>query len=300
MPTQWTWQTVPPTVRTYIEEQIGRVHKAEPAGHRADFAARLYGEIDNVFIKVTPIAGADAPLHQRELMVGQTLPPRAAAPRVLWHHTVDGHLVTAWPLLSDRTRWADLRPGSSDLRRVLPMVDHHGSVLTPCPAPVPLMTEYLAGIAGMARLMLQRPDLPDQRLFQEGMWLFDQGDSVQGETLQHCNLSPGHLLITGEQVHMVGWSRAMCAADWVTPTLLGIQLAEQGHTAAEADELMGSVTAWQGAPIQNVIGLTAVYTLFQLHRARYVTNGRRAPYVRIAEGGRMWLRYLLNAYLSDL
>ncbi|HEX4814451.1 MAG TPA: hypothetical protein VFV66_17045 [Nonomuraea sp.] len=120
---------------------------------------------------------------------------------------------------------------------------------------------------------------------------------MAGDTLQHCNLTPDHLLINGGLIYVTGWSRAARAADWADLALLAPLLVAEGHHPEEAEQLLAELPVWNRAPRQGVAGLAALSALAHMHDARSALNGKRQLYACRVKGGLLWLEHLVDRYL---
>ncbi|MDP4511751.1 phosphotransferase family protein [Nonomuraea turcica] len=289
------WQALPISIQDAVEAQIGSVKKIETVEcSRPGFAARVYAAHDDVFLKAVPRTSPSAELHRRERWAARHLRPSARTPRLLWDLDKDRWHVSAFELINDHTRRADLRPGSPDLPAVLATMAELGQMLAPSPGGARPVIEHVNGLWATARLMLDQPpgDLHQRDLYLTTLNEFTV-DDLRGDTMLHGDLSPRHLLIKDGTVYVVGWSRVSFGAGWIDAALLAPQLVAAGHTPEQADALLSTVPTWRQAPMDQVAGLTAVWTLYHRHKARYGAQERSDACMRLADAGQAWLAHRL-------
>ncbi|MEV0996870.1 hypothetical protein [Nonomuraea sp. NPDC050202] len=300
------WTRVPPHVQNAIVQQIGPVDKdgaQTVPGKPDEFAARMYGADDHVFIKAIPTTSPYAYLHKHERWAARQIAvtaPSAPVPRKLWETEVGANAgprwyITAWELINDHARPVDLRRGiTADLPDALDAVAQLGKLLTPCPPNTPTIVRRLQqDVVPKARLMLKTPRsaIASRDLYERALDGFVI-DRLNGETLLHSNLSPRHMLIKDKVASVVGWGRACSGRAWIEPALLAPHLVAGGFPPEEVQALMWAVPSWAYTPKDLRAGLTALWTLYHLHEAHFADEPDETS-IRLADAGRQMLEYLV-------
>ncbi|MEU8251853.1 hypothetical protein [Nonomuraea sp. NPDC048916] len=291
------WAALPPGVQVAIVEQVGTLRDVEMMpGAPEGFTAQLYGAVDDVFVKAIPTSSPYAIQHKRERWAAQHLDLSAPTPRMLWQLDLEGYHLTAWELINDHARHADLRRGSRPrgLEDVLQAIAELGKLGTPCPDGARSVVNYVSGMVPKVRKML---DLPASHLFGRDLYATALNgfviDRLRGNAMLHCCLSDRHLLIKDHMVFVVGWSEVCSGEAWIDPALFAPYLIRDEHTPEEVNAMLWGVPAWRDAPRDLVAGLTAMWTLFHLYKGHH-TEKRIEESVGLADAGREWLAYLLT------
>ncbi|MER6178551.1 hypothetical protein [Streptosporangium sp. NPDC001681] len=289
------WEDLPRTVQKAIEERVGSVLKAEPAGTRpgAGVAVFLHTEDGSTFLKALPRNSHTELRYGRERRVSTVfcdLPPGLPVPQLLWSADLEGWLVLLYQDLGGRP--ANLSPGSPDIPLFLNTVTILNRMLTPCPAmsEAPPIAENLALIHGQAELLLATMDLSYRALFGAAL----KGvapEALAGDTLLHYDLTPRNLRVVEGRAYATSWVLAARGAAWVEAAMLCPRLILAGHSASQAEALLGLVPAWRNAPKGPVTALAALWTLRRLHKARFGPYQERESSARSAAAGRDWLLY---------
>ncbi|MEV0379832.1 hypothetical protein [Nonomuraea sp. NPDC050643] len=300
------WEDVPPHVRDAIVAQIGPVQDDDVQsipGQPGEFAARMYGRDDDVFVKTLPMSSPHAYLHQRERWAARhmaSVAPSAPVPRMLWAMeaaslSAPPYHLSAWELINDHARRADLSRWSADVPIVLEAVTELGKLLTPCPPGAPSIVQRLAGLVARARIMRSSPELRGSDLYTKALNGFII-DRLRGTSLLHANLSPRHLLIKDGGGSVVGWGEACAGQAWIDPALLAPHLVagrHSRHSPEQVHELLWAIPAWRDAPADLMAGLTALWTLSHLHQGYHADEPDEAS-ARLADAGQEWLAYLVG------
>jgi hypothetical protein len=294
-----TWDSIPAHVRSDIEQRIGGVCqiKSIPAAH-GEFAALVYGELDELFVKAIPMGSEDAYLHKYERWAARHLPASVPAPAVVWETEVATSAgprwyVTGWEPINDYARRVDLQQNSADVPIVLETVAELGKLLTPCPPGTRTIVQRLNPIVAKAKVVLNLPGngLYDHKLFDRALHGFVI-DRLHGDTMLHANLGDRSMLIKDHAISVVGWSRVCSGQPWIEAALFAPYLALGGHRPEEIYSLLWTQSAWRNAPADQMAGLTALWTLYHHHQG-HLAKERDEASVRLAEAGRKWLGHLV-------
>ncbi|AQZ63025.1 unnamed protein product [[Actinomadura] parvosata subsp. kistnae] len=293
--TRPAWEDLPDAVINAVEAKFGTVLKAETmtGGIMPGVVARLDlegGEHEHVFLKAIDRTHEAARLHLRERWAGENLPEDTPAPRMLWSDTLGGWHAMAFEYVNDNAHHADLSPGSNDLPAVLDTMALLAAMLTPCPNGAMPVSDNVKALVAKGRAMLDKPDLPDRKLYEAAFECLDPAH-LRGNTLLHYDLSSSNLLVSGQHVRVVDWSFAARGAAWLDAALFAPRLVEAGHNPVEVDRLLSTLPPWRDAPRPAVAGIAAAWTLFREYKATYGPEGVREARARAAEAGRSWLAY---------
>ncbi|NRQ32083.1 hypothetical protein HII36_09560 [Nonomuraea sp. NN258] len=288
------WESLPHSVRDAVQAQVGPVLKAETVsgGIMPGLAARLHTESGEVFLKAIEARDPGAVLHERERWAGGHLPADIPAPRLLGSVTMDGWYATTWQYINDNARHADLSPGSDDLPRVLDTLALLGTQLTPAPAGATPVIDNVEALLNKGRHLLAKPGLDGRELYLAALDGWDAAE-LAGDTLVHYDLSESNLLVSGRCVWVVDWAFAAQGAEWLDAALFAPRLVQAGHTPEEVDELLRALPSWQHNRSKAISGLTALWTLFRLYKARYGPEEVRQARALAAQAGEAWLAYYL-------
>ncbi|MGW4412820.1 hypothetical protein ACWEJ6_53210 [Nonomuraea sp. NPDC004702] len=288
------WNSLPSLVQAAIVGQVGPIHDVQIVpGAPQEFAARLYGR-DEVFVKLIPASSPYATWHLQERWAARHLPHWAPVPRMEWSGEVEQYHLTAWQLINDHARPADLTCGSPDVPAVAQALAELGKC-GPCPNGARSVVAHLSPMLAGASLALDQPVrllYGNTGLYEKALDGFEVG-MLSGDAMLHGNLSARHLLIKDETVYVVGWSRASSGQAWIDAALLAPHLIAAGHTPEQVNALLWTIPAWHDAPTHLVAGLTVLWTLHHLHEARHAA-GRHQISECLADAGHEWLAYLLT------
>ncbi|MFE4828218.1 hypothetical protein [Streptomyces sp. NPDC056672] len=214
-----------PALRTLIENRSGplRALTATAHGHGSDLTALAEGEQGTVFVKaMRNRAGGRRASLLREIALAPYLPP--LAPPLEWAETGGQHgwVVGAWTAVEGRP--ADLRPGSTDLDRVVGVVRRVGDL------PVP------DGAAEWAESRWDRFAPPaDVTAF-------------RGQALLYTDWHPANFVLGARSTWLVDWSWPTVGAAYISPALLVVELVAAGHAPAEAEGVVAGCASWYEAP----------------------------------------------------
>jgi hypothetical protein len=237
------WQDVPQPVRGAIERVCGGPvieARTQPGGFSPGVAARVRcADGTRCFVKAASAElNPDAPrLHRQEARVLAELDSLVAAghlpvPRLWgtaelgpWFALIVDDVAGHQPLLP----WRD---GELDL--VLAALDRLAEALTPAPAPVPTIAEYLGTDLTGWRTLSGTPD--DDRIDSwsrarlaelaglEATW----AAHAAGTTLLHTDIRADNLLVTGDGVMVVDWPHACRGAAVADLVFFAPSVAMQG------------------------------------------------------------------------
>jgi hypothetical protein len=236
------WQDVPQPVRHAIERVCGApVTDAvtQPGGFSPGVAARVRcADGTRYFVKAASAeANPETPVfHRREARVLAELDPLIAAgqlpaPRLRgtaevgpWFGLVIDDVDGRHPALP----WRD-----SELGLVLAAVDRFAGALTPAPASVPAVADYLADdFTGWRTLAATGDDRVDPwsraRLGELAALESTWAGHAAGDTLLHADIRADNLLLAGERVVVVDWPHACRGAAFTDVVFFAPSVAMQG------------------------------------------------------------------------
>ncbi|MFC7593531.1 hypothetical protein ACFQYP_64875 [Nonomuraea antimicrobica] len=201
--------------------------------------------------------------------------------------------MSAFELINDHTRYADLRPDSTDLPLVMDALARLSQTATVGRGrPV---TEYANGLWAKGRhLLAPEAELDAFDLYDAALERFDMERLCEDDALLHCRLNHRKLLVKSGFVYVVGWYEAACGLPWIDAALLAPSLISEGHSPEQAGALLSAIPAWREASAVQVAGLMALWTLSHLYEARNGPVQRHDTHVRLADAGRAWLAFQLS------
>ena len=218
------WDSLPPALRAAIETRAGTVTGTSPAGEGLSTSVRLilHTKDGDLFVKGT---SPDSTSHQRRrLALGADLAPylTGVSPPLLWRIAqTDGWDVTGWPALPGRP-WADQKPGSEDITKMIRLLTELSQVRAP------------GILTGTAREYWEH--------------FSDEPGAFDGDAVVHRDPNPTNFVIDGDQAWMVDFGWAVRGPAWMTSANLIVSMMEAGWEAADADNALKAVPAWNQAP----------------------------------------------------
>ncbi|MFI7643381.1 hypothetical protein [Nonomuraea sp. NPDC049400] len=284
------WERIPSSIRdAVIQGHTGPIRKVQSiASPRPGATLRVYGEKQDMFLKAIPLTDNTRQLYERERWAGLNLPPDAPVPRMVWNAIIERWLVLAWELINDHAEHAYLAPDSTDAELVLEAMQRLGKL--PCPDGARPVADLVTELRTRADAMLDLPptELRGRDLYMTALESFD-AEALDGQALLHGDLSPWHLRIKDDAVHVVDWSQACQGAAYVDLAFFAPHLVEARHSCEHADAMLSSLPGWTEAPAAQLAGLAALWTLAHLERAANGPKHRRPSEIHLANAGREWL-----------
>jgi hypothetical protein len=213
-----------PELWALVRERIGEVSEVRRTerGFSSDLTALVECEKGPFFVK----AVRDRPGGRRESFLRErAINPfvRPISPSLVWGVEDAGWIVLGFDAVDGRH--ADFGPGSSDLTRVVALLDRISAL------PLP----------GVAR---EWPETRWDRFAEDEA----QAALFSGDTLLHTDINPGNVLLGDAHAdHVVDWSWPTHGAAFIDPAWLVVQLVASGHTPAEAESWAARCAGWGDA-----------------------------------------------------
>lgn len=257
------WYQLSPRVRRAVQERSGHVLTAMTAteGLNSEVAEFLHTATGMVFLKGRRCDHPDIGTQHREAMINPHV--LCVAPRLLWRMEIDGWNFLAFERI--QARHADYSPGSTDLSRVVEVMDRVGEV--------------------------RCPDLPSSHT--EHRWsAYVESESalteLAGDRLLHTDFNPMNILINDEDTYVIDWSAPTRGAAWIDAACLVIRLIAAGHTPAAAESWAHRTTAWTTAShtAVNTFALVSVRR-WERKALEHPTPGKK----RMAASALRWMAY---------
>ncbi|MFK3735674.1 hypothetical protein ACI2LJ_36020 [Streptomyces sp. NPDC088090] len=218
-------------------------------------------------MKATPADSVFGEMYRQEAAVTERL-AGAVGPRLLDVIDEEGWIVLVTDYIEGRH--PDLTPGSEDVHHVLNAVDALADLLTPCPlADIPPATSNL--------VLRTAPS---------------HHDVMEGGTLLHCDLRADNLIIANSRVHVIDWGWPGRGAPWLDMAFLLPHLITAGHSAADAQKLGETVSAYRDASPDAVAAFAATLTRFWESRLTEGPQKLRAYRARAVRAGQEWGSHL--------
>ncbi|MEV0379825.1 hypothetical protein [Nonomuraea sp. NPDC050643] len=228
--TRIDWDDLPEQTRAAVEKHTGTVLDARTVAEGLNSAVALLLSTDtgDVFVKGLRRDYPRQWTQDMEWMIGKHL--GGVAPRTLWRTEDDPE----WDLLGFEavaSRHATYQPGSSDLALLLTTMRILGTIA--CPQ-VPMKTA--------------------ENRWKPYMATPDDAGLLVGDRLLHTDYNPLNVLIAedGRGALLIDWAWPTRGAGWIDPACLIVRLIADGHTARQAEHVVASLPAWQGAPAEAV------------------------------------------------
>jgi hypothetical protein len=266
------WPALPVTVTAEIERLLGRrvvAAASQPGGFSAGLAARVtLSDGTGAFVKAVhaPTAPAVASFHRQEIAVSRYLPAGVPAPHLLHAHD-DGE----WVVLAFEEIHGNLpaQPWQrAELDRVLAAATELAAILTPAPAPAPVLRPPrlggwgdLRGHAARARLRAICPWAADHLA---DLAVIEAAAEVTGPTLLHGDMYPFNILLTTDRVVFVDWPHAWIGAPFcdVVTLLSGARL-----SGIDPQPIADGHPLTRGLAPEQIDGLLALHSGFLLRNA---------------------------------
>jgi len=246
------WDRLPHDVRAAVAERTGAIEAVEPApaGAGSQLAATLRTVSGPVFVKGLRTDHPWAWTQAREEAVTAHAAP--LAPRPLWRVVTGGWDVLGLEHLDGEP--ADVRPGATDLPRVVE-----------------------------AMTALGRLRAPDRGLQDAAeRW----GDPrFAGDALLHTDWQSTNAIVTAEGVRLVDWAWATRGAPWIDPGCWVVWLVLAGHRPADAERWAAQVPAY-GAAAPTDLDLLATALAREWQRAADENPSR--PTSRLRDAAASW------------
>ncbi|MER5645983.1 hypothetical protein [Streptosporangium sp. NPDC002524] len=220
------WDDLPDETRAAVEKHTGSVWSSQTVseGLNSAVAALLDTASGKVFVKGLRRDYPRRWTQDMEAMINPCV--RRLSPPLLWRvkgewdvlgfEAVDGH-------------HADFCPGSPDLAPLVNTLITLGRL--PCPDLPVKVAEH------RWRTYVAAPE--------ELEWF-------KGDRLLHTDYNPVNVLMTGSEALLVDWAWPTRGAGWIDPACLILWLIAGGHSAQEAEKVVGRTPAWSSAPEQGV------------------------------------------------
>jgi hypothetical protein len=227
------WEALDERVRRAVTRRTGIVTSARTAtaGFQSDIAVLLGTETGAVFLKGIRSDHPGAIRQHREAMINPVVRP--VAPRLLWQAQAAGWDLLAFEAVQD-ARHADYRPGTSDLPRVVEVMNQLGRI--------------------------RCPDLPVKHAPQRWAAYLDdpaQARFLDGDRLLHTDFNPLNILITPGRTWIIDWAWPTRGAGFIDPACFAIRLIASGHTPAAAEQWASQCDGWDTADVRSVDAFAA-------------------------------------------
>lgn len=218
--TKTTWQGLPQGVRHAIEGEMGAVVGTEVISGGLNSEVTLVAENSQrrVFIKGAKLQDTHRVIQmRREALVNDYVVN--VSPSMHWQIETDGWLVLGFEYIEGRR--ADYSPNSPDIPLVLETLDALSEI--ECPN-IPLLYSD--------RRHSNHATVEDLRRF-------------AGNSLQHTDLNPGNVWISGGRAFLLDWARATRGAAWGDVAALALCLQTCGHTPRDAEAIVSRLPVWK-------------------------------------------------------
>jgi hypothetical protein len=158
-----------------------------------------------------------------QLDLGAKLAPHVGkiAPSLLWRVSEAGWDILGFEYLPGRP-WADQKPGSSDIPKMLAIL----AELEAIPAP---------GVLDVTAV---------------DCWgrYADDLSALYGSALAHRDPNPTNFVVDGDRAWLVDWGWAVRGPAWLTAAQLVLSLMESGWEPDSAEDAVSALPAWRAAP----------------------------------------------------
>lgn len=224
------WGGLPAALRAAVEAHTGPVSGAAAAGegYGSDLAAVLQTSTGRVFVKGLPVCDPRAWSLDTEAVIGPHV--RQIAPELLWHVRTAGWTVLGFEHIDGRG-YADQRPGSADLDKMLAVLCKLDQILAPDALEVTAAQWW--------GQYLDKPAI---------------AEALAGDQLVHRDLNPTNFVVTTDRAYLVDWGFAVRGPAWLNPALFVLSLIEAGWETAEAENCARRIPSWSSAPTDTVAG----------------------------------------------
>lgn len=229
------WEQLPDETRKLVEQRIGPVVRAEPAGagFNHHVAAILHTHGGGAFIKGVRVG--DRRANRQAIEAAVATMAVTISPRMLWHlPDADG-----WNLLAFEAvigaRHASLAPGTEDLEPVTRALRALGS-----------LESRLGGVTDRIERRWAEYAAPGEV------------DLLQGEQLLHTDLRPDNMLIRNDRAWVVDWSWPTLGAAWIDPAFVALWLIAEGHHPRDAQAWLQTVPTAKNASKAAMDAFTAI------------------------------------------
>jgi hypothetical protein len=259
------WEELPDETRKLVEQRIGPVVKAEPAGagFNHHVAAILHTHSGAVFIKGVGVGDRRAIRQAIEAAIATTAV--TISPDLLWH-LPDAN---GWNLLAFEAvigaRHASLAPGTEDLEPVTRALRALGS-----------LESRLGGVTDRIERRWAEYAAPGEV------------DLLQGEQLLHTDLRPDNMLIRSDQAWVVDWSWPTFGAAWIDPASVALWLIAEGHHPRDAQAWLQTVPTAKNVSTAAMDAFTAINARLWF---RIATDDPQPWKNRLAKAANDWASY---------
>jgi len=296
------WTDLPDEVRSSVHDLVQQPvigDRTQAGGFSSGLATRLtLADGTGLFLKGI---GTDHVLYSRyreEAAINQALSDTVPVPRLLRSWETGGWLLMAFQDIPGRH--PRLTPQGQDTDRALALLDNLPTTVTPAPiadAPdfVQAVGEEIHGWQALADTGAELDPWSTRNLTAlaaaERAWY----PYAHGTTLLHADLRPDNMLLTDTDAYVIDWAYLHQGAAWLDPVGLTPHLIRAGHTPAQAETRMVTVTAWADAPPAAVTGFAVAMTGYWERSCRR-PGPPGVPYLRpfqaqMAAIGRQWLQH---------
>ena len=296
------WPDLPDQARACVEAFAGHpVARADTqtGGFSSGLATRLtFTDGTRMFVKGIAADHVLYPRYGEEAAINQALPATVPVPRLLRSWEAGGWLLMAFADVDGRH--PDTAMGSPDTDRALALLDALPAAVTPSPitgAPgfVDAVGEEFLGwkLLGDAAIELDSWSTRhlDRLAVTERAWHSD----ADGTTLLHADLRPDNTILSADGDVVIDWAYLHQGAAWVDPAMFLPHLIRAGHTPAQAEAAMATVTAFSQAPAAAITSFAIALTGYWERNSRY-PGPPGVPYLRsyqaeMAAVGRQWIQH---------
>jgi hypothetical protein len=220
------WDDLPGSLKQAVEVRTGPITavRIASAGQNSPLAAIIDTAADGrVFAKGLPSGHRRVLTQAREAAVAPLV--QGISPALLWHFDEAGWNVLGYQYAPGRH--ADYSPGSSDLDRLVQLMN--------------------------ALSEIKVPDDPGIFKRAEDRWkpYVDDPETAAvfaGPVLTHSDWTPDNVLVSEHRAWLIDWAWPTLGAAWTDPACWVLRLmASGGHTAHEAEQQASRLPAFQAA-----------------------------------------------------
>ncbi|MFD7552952.1 phosphotransferase family protein [Streptomyces sp. NPDC059835] len=211
---------IPADVLALITGQTGTITRYENAGGglNSEIAAHIHSDAGTAFVKGLRLDHRRLWTQRREAAIAPYV--QGIAPALLWRLEGAGWDLNGFEDVEGRH--ADYSPGSSDLPRIVELLNRLSQIKAPA---------------------LELRSMADRMQHYSSV-----SELFEGETLLHTDWFPTNVLVDRAQnIRVVDWAWAATGAPWIDAALWAVWLIKAGHTPEEAEEWANDVAAFREA-----------------------------------------------------
>jgi hypothetical protein len=262
------WGELPGPLKQAIEARTGPITdvRIASAGQNSPLAAIIDARDGKVFAKGLPSSHRRVITQAREAAVAPLV--KEISPALLWHFDEAGWNVLGYQYAPGRH--ADYSPGSSDLDRLVHLMD------------------------GLSAIRV--PDDPGPFKRAEDRWkpYLDDPETATvfaGPVLTHSDWTPDNVLVSEHRAWLIDWAWPTLGAAWTDPACWVLRLmASGGHTAHEAERQALRLSAFQAADPAHVDLFAAANVRLWDEIAKASTSAWTAKMAQAAEAWAVYRR----------